>query len=640
MRVCLVSREVSPFFGAGIGTYAASMLRAWRDAGHETHLVCPAHPGVEAWGAALGIGVRTVPVDPLASPSPPAALPSSRHRFMFLAHSAAALEHVEQIAPDYAEFPDYWAEGFAAVSARRAEGALAGTVIGVRLHTPTSICREVNRDAWLDDEIATLELAEDEAIRGADLVLSPTRALLDRVRTSIGPMPTAAVVPYPFLAREWAATEPAPDTSEAHARWARPIILYYGRLEPRKGVALLVQAGQRALEAGLDATFRFIGADTRIGGGGAASGSMLERLRAAIAPRWADRFEFHPPRPRDALRSEIRAAASSGGLCCFPSVWENFPNTCLEAMALGAPVLGSDAGGMAEIITPGESGLLFRSGDASDLAQSLTSALADRARLAALGASGAARIAALCDPPTVVAATVAAIERARQASSAAPASMPPTTPSIQVLRADQLPGDGTASDRLLVVVRDCRAEWIVLAGSDPEPEAIDSLARAAARNPAAAAILPWTEDQGVVRTPVGLDRDLLAVFPCHLGSAWALRREAALALIEPGLDAGVEWDMLVTLAIRGEPVVVLPRVLARGAPSRAAPADIDAFAAALARRHTDLIRRADRVVRLMAWQRWRLRQRAAELAGMLRAAAAERDAAREELRQRAIEASP
>ena len=45
-----------------------------------------------------------------------------------------------------------------------------------------------------------------------------------------------------------------------------------------------------------------------------------------------------------------------------------FPVNVVEAFACGLPVIASDAGAPAEIVRDGTNGLLFRSGDSSDLA--------------------------------------------------------------------------------------------------------------------------------------------------------------------------------------------------------------------------------------------------------------------------------
>ena len=47
MRICLVSRELAPFFGGGIGTYISHASRALAEAGHEVHILTDRHPRLE-----------------------------------------------------------------------------------------------------------------------------------------------------------------------------------------------------------------------------------------------------------------------------------------------------------------------------------------------------------------------------------------------------------------------------------------------------------------------------------------------------------------------------------------------------------------------------------------------------------------
>jgi glycosyltransferase involved in cell wall biosynthesis len=47
----------------------------------------------------------------------------------------------------------------------------------------------------------------------------------------------------------------------------------------------------------------------------------------------------------------------SASVAFFPSLWENFPYACLEAMSCGCAVVTSDCGGFREIVNDGECGL-------------------------------------------------------------------------------------------------------------------------------------------------------------------------------------------------------------------------------------------------------------------------------------------
>ncbi|MBI2845446.1 MAG: glycosyltransferase family 4 protein, partial [Chloroflexi bacterium] len=55
-------------------------------------------------------------------------------------------------------------------------------------------------------------------------------------------------------------------------------------------------------------------------------------------------------------------------LCVFPSLYEPFGIVALEAMAAGTPVVVSKAGGLAEVVRHGETGITVYPGDAESLA--------------------------------------------------------------------------------------------------------------------------------------------------------------------------------------------------------------------------------------------------------------------------------
>jgi glycosyltransferase involved in cell wall biosynthesis len=557
MRVCLVSREVAPFWGAGIGTYVAEMARAWAAAGHEVHILTAGNEAVRRYLS----GEHGSP-DPLpgirvcVSEEVGPRAESAFQRHAWGVYRSLQAMHAQR-AFDYIEFPDYWAEGMFALPAKRTLGAFPGAALGVRLHTPTRICRELNGEAWLDMELAALQCAEERAIRDADVVISPTAALLERVGTRDDQ--ARAVVPYPFDAGALRAVTSG--TGKRSSAGGSPEVLYFGRLERRKGVELIVAAGLRLLSEGVDVRLRFIGGDTRTG----PSGTSMRNFLTSLVPQEHDaRFAFEEPRTREQLASAVGECIASGGVCCFPSLWENFPNACIEAMAMGAPVVGSDAGGMAEIIDDRRSGILFKGGDAGELAAKLRTVLEDESLRRRIAAGAPARIAELCNPAEIVVGTIEAVR-------AVPRTEPPTQRplDITILREQELGASNPLSG-----INAAPTEWVIFCESgvdlDPSPGTPigDSLASALALNPEASVVVWLAQDGRGLHVPAGLEPELLlALAPGAIG-ACAVRRDAVRAIESlPDLPRDAQLTgTLCALAHGGLRGILIPEPLLRAAP--------------------------------------------------------------------------
>jgi glycosyltransferase involved in cell wall biosynthesis len=78
-------------------------------------------------------------------------------------------------------------------------------------------------------------------------------------------------------------------------------------------------------------------------------------------------------------------------LFIMPSRAEAWGLAALEAMARGVPVVASDVGGLAEIVSPHHGGRLVAPGDAAALAAAIRDAAADRDCLRAAGLRGRER---------------------------------------------------------------------------------------------------------------------------------------------------------------------------------------------------------------------------------------------------------
>jgi len=149
-------------------------------------------------------------------------------------------------------------------------------------------------------------------------------------------------------------------------------ILYVGQIVPFKGVRTLVEAFGLLRR---DRPIRLL----------LAGSSMLdeeEKLRAMVSSKGISGIEFVGFKSGDALAGLYRSAR----FVVMPTLWyENIPNVVLEAMSYGKPVVGSDLGGIAEIIEDGRDGLLFEAGNAEALKSKMERLMDDDSLVTELG---------------------------------------------------------------------------------------------------------------------------------------------------------------------------------------------------------------------------------------------------------------
>ncbi len=132
--------------------------------------------------------------------------------------------------------------------------------------------------------------------------------------------------------------------------------------DPRKGAVLLEAALHQAREDG-----------------------SLDHAAAVIFGAAAPaRFAGLPTHSMGYINDEERLATlyAAADLFIAPSVQDNFPNTVLEALACGTPVVAFGVGGLIDMIQHQQSGYLAQPGNPSDLANGIAWVLAHRKYLA------------------------------------------------------------------------------------------------------------------------------------------------------------------------------------------------------------------------------------------------------------------
>jgi glycosyltransferase involved in cell wall biosynthesis len=148
--------------------------------------------------------------------------------------------------------------------------------------------------------------------------------------------------------------------------------LYVGRLSSEKGPDVLVRAAAMA------------GISVDLVGDGPERGAL-----EALASELGASVRFHGRVPRERVHALMRQAA----ITVVPSrCYENQPLAILESFACGVPVVGSDLGGISELVAPGVDGELVVPDDPPALAEALSGLLRDPAALHERGQRGRRKV--------------------------------------------------------------------------------------------------------------------------------------------------------------------------------------------------------------------------------------------------------
>ena len=144
-------------------------------------------------------------------------------------------------------------------------------------------------------------------------------------------------------------------------------ILYVGRIEKVKGVFSLLKAFQNIKNVDL----------VIIG-----SGEEETACRDFIRSNNLSNVHFPGHMGKGAVFSFIWKSLFT---VCPSECYENLPYSVVEAMLLGKPVIGSDMGGIPELVRDGYTGLTFKSGDITELKEKIENLTSDKERLQEYG---------------------------------------------------------------------------------------------------------------------------------------------------------------------------------------------------------------------------------------------------------------
>lgn len=354
MNICLISEEYPPETGwGGIGAYVRSLAHSLTERGHTVHVISASldehnHHRVDGKVYVHRIATRYWPM--------PTRLTKRGYRVRsLLERSLTVTRYLNQLHKairfDVVEASNWDAEAFF-YSLRPA------VPLVIRISTPLATVAKV-----------------------AGVPRTPGRSL--RLRRWIEGIPVrraTSLITHSHFAASFAQHEYHIPAKRLHVVWlgldmtgveathtkhaVGQIVLYVGRLEPRKGTRYLLEAIPHVVEAVPNVRFRLVGKDIPGAPGGTTYQAYFMGFASPQAQAATDFLGFvdEATVEHEYARCDVFAA---------PSLFESFGLIHLEAMARGKPVVACRAAATPEIVIDGETGLLVPPEDSQALAQAI-----------------------------------------------------------------------------------------------------------------------------------------------------------------------------------------------------------------------------------------------------------------------------
>lgn len=387
MRILYISSEYPPETGfGGIGTYTKYMAEGMASRGHEVTVFAQSLSGKEELSVLNRVRVYRIPGGRFPLPGAKLLYPfrkfcysTAHHLLIRLAWAKSvrdACNRLEAAESDFdiIEYPECGGEGFLLQKK-------CTTALFARLHTPWHLIRRIDEIREPVGDHLLLPWIENRSVHNADMVTSPSQALAK------------------LISKEWNVKQitviPNPIPADAFCKKRGGGWIYTGRVEKRKGVHILLKSYAALCKKHSPPPLVLLGKSYGSMPDGRSYGeyvrSLLQQLHLTKRVQWIEGV------PLDSVRDYLQRSS----VAFFPSLWENFPYTCLEAMACGLTVAVSDCGGFPELIEHKESGIVFKSESCASLTEAMEQILEKPRMINRLGVNARERIRTIFHTATV-----------------------------------------------------------------------------------------------------------------------------------------------------------------------------------------------------------------------------------------------
>jgi glycosyltransferase involved in cell wall biosynthesis len=344
-------------FDGGLANYLHRVSKQLAGLGHDTHIVTLStnnadefdHDGVMVHRVMLKPGWNTL--NRLTRYS----LPTTLHWLNFSTQTYRKLKQLHRRQPfDVIQYPNYSSCGLFSM-------ALLRTNHVVRASSQPGWNAQVKRN--LDSALTSrLEALQCKLTRNIHAPSHAIQRMLD-----------ARLIRTPFYVEthDWDTTVYDQFLKD------KKYVLYFGRFQLHKGFHTLALALPRFLNQYPDAHVALVGRDMET-----SLASSMAAFARAQCNGFGERLTIVENLPHSSLYPIINQAR----LVVLPSLMDNFPNACLEAMGLGKVVIGTTGATLDELISDGVNGFLVPPDHPQALADKMIAAWTDD-RLAKMSAA-------------------------------------------------------------------------------------------------------------------------------------------------------------------------------------------------------------------------------------------------------------
>lgn len=361
LKICFLSQQYPPKNCGGIGIWTHELATSLAMQGHEVSVVTcgEQHPTVDF---IQGVWVhRIIPTSHTERTFPVLPdLPQTIKDYAYTAYDEV-IRIRDRRGLDIVSTPIWDVEGIACVADK-------SLITILSLHSTAKLVLPSKLE-WLENvnykkmHVDKIIQAEEWVLKNANHIVANSKAILADIESAYAikiPQEKFSIVPHGVSDVE--ACQTVLHSNQINKNKIR--LLYVGRFEKRKGIDLLLTVLPRLLEQFSNLEVWLVG-DNEIDGKDSIKNVWLNELREK---HYLNRVFFTGLVSNEELQVHYKEC----DIFVAPSRYESFGLIYIEAMRYGKAIIGTQVGGIPEIITHGKDGLLVELENTEDLYQKIS----------------------------------------------------------------------------------------------------------------------------------------------------------------------------------------------------------------------------------------------------------------------------